>query len=74
MESITQKNPLQTIVIGDFNARLSKWCTDDKTTQKGLYIENLFSQFSLSKLINKPLISPKTLTFVLICFLQINKI
>ena len=36
MESITQKNPLQTIVIGDFNATLSKWCTDDKTTQKGL--------------------------------------
>ena len=33
MESITQKNPFLTVVIGDFNARSSKWWTDDKTTQ-----------------------------------------
>ena len=41
MESITQKNPFLTVVIGDFNARSSKWWTDDKTTQEGLKIENL---------------------------------
>ena len=38
MESITQKNPFLTVVIGDFNARSSKWLTDDKTTQEGLKI------------------------------------
>ena len=43
MESITQKNPLLTVVIDDFNARSWKWCTDDKTTQEGLKIENLLS-------------------------------
>ena len=54
MESITQKNPFLTVVIGDFNARSSKWWTDDKTTQEGLKIENLLSQFSLSQVINEP--------------------
>ena len=54
MKSITQKNPFLTVVIGDFNARSSKWLTDDKTTQEGLKIENLFSQFPLSQVINEP--------------------
>ena len=58
MESITQKNPFLTVVIGDFNAKSSKWWIDDKTTQEGLKIENLLSQFSLSQVI----IEPKTLT------------
>ena len=38
MESITQKNPFLTVVIGDFNAKSSKWWIDDKTTQEGLII------------------------------------
>ena len=54
MESITQKNPFLSVVIGDFNARSSKWWTDDKTTQEGLKIENLLSQYSLSQVINEP--------------------
>ena len=54
LESITQKNPFLTIVIGDFNARLSKWWTDDKTTQEGLKLEHLLSQFALSQVINQP--------------------
>ena len=54
MESITQKNPFLTVVIGDFNARSSKWWTDDKTTQEGLKIDNLLSPFSLSQVINEP--------------------
>ena len=54
MESITQKNPFLTVVIGDFNARSSKWWTDNKSTQEGLKIENLPSQFSLSQVINEP--------------------
>ena len=48
VESITPKNPFLTVVIGNLNARSSKWSTDDKTTQDGLKIENLLSQFFLS--------------------------
>ena len=52
MESITQKNPFVTVVIGNFNAKSSKWWIDDKTTQEGLKLENLLPQFSLSQVIN----------------------
>ena len=53
MESVTQKNPFLTLLIGDFNARSSKWWTN-KTTQESLQIENLFSQFSFPQVINEP--------------------
>ena len=53
MESIIQKNPFLTVVIGDFNAKSSEWWIDDKTTQEGIKIENLLSQFSLSQVINE---------------------
>ena len=33
MKPITQKNPFLTVVIGNFNARSSRWRTDDKITQ-----------------------------------------
>ena len=46
--------PFLPVVIGDFNARSSKWWTDDKTTQEVLKIENLLSKFSLSQKINEP--------------------
>ena len=54
MESITEENPFLTAAIGDFNKRLLKWWTDDKTTQDGLKIESLLSQLSLSQVINEP--------------------
>ena len=54
IESIAQKNWFLTIMIGYFNARSSKWWTDDKINQEGLKIENLLSQFSLSQVINEP--------------------
>ena len=53
MESITQKSPYLAVVIGDFNARLSKWWTDNKITQEGLKIEKLLVQFFLQQVINK---------------------
>ena len=54
IESIAQKNWFLTIMIGYFNARSSKWWTDDKINQEGLKIETLLSQFSLSQVINEP--------------------
>ena len=52
MESVTPNNSFLTVVIGDSNAKSSKWWTDDKTTQEGLKIENLPSQFSVSQVLN----------------------
>ena len=34
MESIIQKSSFLTVVIGDFNAKSSKWWTDDKKTEE----------------------------------------
>ena len=53
MESITKKNPFLTVVVRDFNARSSKWWTDDKKTQECLKIDNLLSQFSLSQVLSR---------------------
>ena len=53
-DSVTQKNPFLTVVIGDFNTRSSKWWSDDKTNQEGLKTKNLASQFALSQVIIKP--------------------
>ena len=54
IESITPENPFLSVVVGDFNARSSKWWTDDKTTQEGIKIEKLLFQFSLSQVIDEP--------------------
>ena len=74
MELITQKNPFLTAVIGYFNARSSKWWTDDKTTQEGLKIENLLSQFSLSQIINEPIHISENFNSCIDLLLQINRI
>ena len=49
VESITQKNPFLTAVIGNFNAKSSKWWIDDKATQEALKIENLLLDFPCHK-------------------------
>ena len=35
LEALTQKNPLLTVIIGDFHAKFNKWCSTDKTTPEG---------------------------------------
>ena len=54
LESVIQRNPFLTVVIGDFNARPSKYWSHDKTTQEGIRLEKLFLQYALSQVINKP--------------------
>ena len=54
LESVIQRNPFLTVVIGHFNARSSKWWSHDKTTQEGIRLEKLFSQYALSQVVNKP--------------------
>ena len=31
LQALTQKNSFLTIIIGDFNAKLNKWCSTNKT-------------------------------------------
>ena len=53
-KTIIQNNLFLTVAIGDFNAVSSTCWTDDPTTQEGLKIENLLSQFSFSQVVNNP--------------------
>ena len=45
LESITDKKPFLTVLLGDFNARLKEWYFDDKSTQEGRNIHSVASQF-----------------------------
>ena len=75
MESATQRNLFLTVLIGDFNARSSKWWTDDKTTQECLKKENLLSlsQFSPLQVI-KPTRIYQNFNCCIDLLFQINKI
>ena len=53
LETLAQRNPFLTVVIGDFNAKSKKWCSQDSTNFERVTIENLTSQFGLSQIINE---------------------
>ena len=40
--------------IGDFNAKSTNWCANDRTSFEGNKIEHITSQFGLSQIINEP--------------------
>ena len=42
------------IVIGDFNAKCSKWCTTDKNNTAGPEIDSITRAAGYSQMINKP--------------------
>ena len=54
LEALTQKNPFLTVIVGDFNAKFSKWCSTDKTTPEVAKLDNLTSQYGLTQLLNEP--------------------
>ena len=54
LETLAQKNPFLTVVIGDFNAKSKNWCRQDRTNFEDITIENLTCQFGLSQIINEP--------------------
>ena len=45
METLAQKIPFLTVLIGDFIAISKKWCSQDSTNLKGIIIEKLTCQF-----------------------------
>ena len=47
-------DPFLVIALGDFNAKLSQWYKNDKTTTEGSKAANLTSQYGLKQIISQP--------------------
>ena len=54
LEALTQKNSFLTVIIGEFNAKFNKWCSTNKTTTERAKLDNLTSQYGLTKLLKEP--------------------
>ena len=54
LNHISNLNPYMCIVLGDFNARSSSWCTGEINTFEGLQIEALTSFYNLIQIISDP--------------------
>ena len=54
IDSIYNLNPYFVIILGDFNAKLNKWKTDDLDTKEGIKIDEVTSYFALSQIISGP--------------------
>ena len=49
LDSVIVNIPFLTIVLGDFNAKLSLWCNNDITTYQGSKIDGVTSQLDYNK-------------------------
>ena len=54
LTNINNNQPACSILIGDFNAKCSKWCSSDKNNIAGLEMDNITTTAGYSQLINKP--------------------
>ena len=54
LDLVSKKNPFLLVVLGDFNAKLSRWHDKDSSTSEGISVENITSQFGLHQIINEP--------------------
>ena len=54
LDNLAQNNPFLLVAIGDFNAKSTNWCANDRTSFEGNKIEHITSQFGLSQIINEP--------------------
>ena len=52
LETLAQRNPFL-VVLGDFNGKSKHWCSQDSTNFEGITIENVTSQFGLSRIITE---------------------
>ena len=53
LETLAQRNLFLMVVIGDFNAKLKYWCSQDSTNFEDITIENVTPQFGLSEIIKE---------------------
>ena len=54
LDSFMTKNPFLTVILGDFNAKLSLWFNNDVTTCEGSKIDGVTSQSGLQQIIKEP--------------------
>ena len=54
LDRVYSLNPYCVIILGDFNAKLKKWKTDDVDTKEGTRIDEVTSSFALSQIISGP--------------------
>ena len=54
IDNLVQNSPFLLVAIGDFNAKSTNWCANDRTSFEGNKIEHITSQFGLSQIINEP--------------------
>ena len=52
--TIGDNHPSRSVLIGDFNAKSSKWCISDKSNRAGRERDNITASAGYSQLINKP--------------------
>ena len=53
LSNINDQHPACSIVIGDFNAKCSKWCTSDKDNTAGPELDSITTTPGYSQMINK---------------------
>ena len=53
LTNINNNQPACSIVIDDFNAKCSKWCSNDKNNIAGLEIDNITTTAAYFQVINK---------------------
>ena len=54
LTNINNNQPTCSILIGDFNAKCSKWCSSDENNIAGLEADNIATMVGYCQLINKP--------------------
>ena len=54
LTNINNNQPAYSVLIGDFNAKCSKWCNSDKNNIAGLEVDDITTTAGFSQLINKP--------------------
>ena len=54
LSSINNQQPTRSILVGDFNAKLSKWCSSDKDNKVGQDIDTLTTTSSYTQSIGQP--------------------
>ena len=51
---MTNNNCFLVVAIGDFNARLSSWCINDKSNYEKTKIDCLATEYDFKQVINEP--------------------
>ena len=54
VDAVTDNNAFLVVAIGDFNARSSSWCINDKSSYEGTKIDYLATEYDLKQVMNKP--------------------